>query len=594
MSATDPPRVPSPRPRTKRLRRWVVPLILLLLVLAGYAVVRSYTSPDRIKSIAETYLQQFTRGRVSVGGASFSFFDGVRLYDMIIQPATDELLSDGTISGARRPTPPVFSCRETKITHDLLPTLLGNFSIKSIVASQPTCWVIRDAATGRTTVRNLFTVPESTERKPGLLPTVYLRDARIAVVSREQDADRTVTDLKLSFRALPARGQPGVYDIVWEGGTDRVSSGHSQIDLHSGRLRNVRGGLPWLSIEAVMLALDAQYDGAGAWSQLLGLDGTVRASDYTLGGGPHHRDAASAVIELRDASLSIPIDTQEQALPANRRYLRFERVNGRTEVTPDRIVARFDGTFHGSECNVVATFRGRMEELTTLQDVGFDAKLTAKHLTLPRPDPDRPPAEIRFIKRWQSLVEFYADYDPHGTADLEVELNKQPGKDQRIVVQRLLFTVGEGDASCRYFPYRLSAKGGSVEYTPEGLWIHDLHGEREGGTVLINGHFEEVTYAAAKEVRINGTDILIDDALADALPSRFAKIGRQFDARGRLDIDVTLTQPRGDDRQPAPWRTETTIKLDKVSAAFDRFPYRADDLTGALVVADNLIRVEDV
>ncbi|MGD2111718.1 MAG: DUF3971 domain-containing protein, partial [Phycisphaerae bacterium] len=49
-----------------------------------------------------------------------------------------------------------------------------------------------------------------------------------------------------------------------------------------------------------------------------------------------------------------------------------------------------------------------------------------------------------------------------------------------------------------------------------------------------------------------------------------------------------------DDRQPAPWRTETTIKLDKVSAAFDRFPYRADDLTGALVVADNVIRVEDV
>lgn len=594
MSPAKPPTQRSSNTRIRRRRRTLFVLFPIAIAVMGYLLVRHYTRPERITAIAEAYLQQFTRGRVTVGDASFSLFGGVRLFDLRVDPVEREASGGGTLVDGDRPMPPVFSCRETKVTHNLLSMLVGDFRIRSIVASQPTCSIVRDTATGRTSLLSLFKVPEGGQYAPDSMPSFDLRDARIVVISREGDRDRVVGDLRLSFRALPSRQEPGVYNVVWEGGGGRTSSGYSQIDLISGRLRNIRGGLPWMSIEAVMLALDARYDGAGAWCELLGLDGNVRASDYKLGSGPRHRDASSATIELRNASISIPIDKHEHSLPAADRYLRFQRVNGHVEVTTDEIAAQFDGVFHGSECSVVATFRGGVDELTTLQDVGFDAKLTTKDLTLPRPDPGSSPAEVRFINRWHKLAQFYQDYDPRGIADLEFNVTKRPGEDQPIVVRRLFLKAKEGDASCRFFPYRLTVKGGTVEYTPDGLWIRNLRGERNGGTVLINGFLEKPTRTAAKEILINGTRIPIDDALIDCLPSRFREITEHFNPRGRLDVEVMLTQPEGEVGMPVSWQSNTTITLDDVSATYVRLPYPVDHLTGTLVVAKDKIQLLDL
>jgi len=588
MSPAEPTRQTAIGQRTGRLRRTLLLVFLFAVVLTGYLLVRHYTSSERIKAIAEVYLQQFTHGRVTIGSASFSFLDGVRLYDMTVDPVQAEG------SSGNRPVPPVFSCREAKLTHDLMSTLVGDFKINSIVVSQPTCVIVRDAALGRTTLRNLFNVPQRDDQQPVSMPTIDLRNARITVISRERDDDRAVSELRLSVRALPSRQEPGVYDVVWESDEGRRASGHSQIDLPTGRLRNVRGGLPWMSIEAVMLALDATYDGASAWCELLGLDGVVRASDFRLGGGPDQQQTSSATIELREASISIPIDEHERPLPAQDRYLRFERVNGHVEATTNEIQAEFDGLFHGSECSVVATFRGDVDKLSTLQDVGFEAKITAKGLTLPRPDPDSPPAEVRFINRWDKLVEFYHDYDPRGMADLHVDLAKLAGEGEPVVVNRLLFEAREGTASCRYFPYRLNAKGGSVEYTPEGLWIRDLLAERNGGTVVVSGFMEKPTHESAKEILISGTNILIDDALANSLPSRFRKIGEPFNPQGRLDVEVLMAQPEGKNGMPEIWHSKTKIVLNGVSAAYDQFPYRVQQLTGTLVVAKDVIQVIDV
>ena len=117
---------------------------------------------------------------------------------------------------------------------------------------------------------------------PDELPRVEFRDARVRVVSLDKGKARTLEDLRLTLRARPAPKNPSVYDVTWQERGERRASGHTRINLATGTVRNEEGGWPWMSIEAVMLTLNAGYDGVGAWCDLLGLEGTVRAEDYNL------------------------------------------------------------------------------------------------------------------------------------------------------------------------------------------------------------------------------------------------------------------------------------------------------------------------
>ncbi|MGB2985706.1 MAG: AsmA-like C-terminal region-containing protein [Phycisphaerae bacterium] len=581
--------------RAIRPRRVLALVLLVIGVIAGALIYRHYTNPERIRAIAEAYLQRYTHGLVTVGSASFSWFGGVRLFDVTVEEVARAAARDGPRQVTTDPTSPVFSCREVRVTHDLASALIGDLKIQSIVALEPTCSILRDLADGRTNLTGLLRSPVGMGRPdPTELPTIELSNSRVRAMSREGDDTRVVEDLRLTVRARPSQRDPQVYDVVWQEGDGRVATGHSQVDLQTGRVRNVRGGLPWMSIEAVMLALNARYDGAGAWCDLLGLEGTVRAVEYNLSRDAGAEEPRSATIELSDASISIPISEQEQSLPPDDRYLRFEQVNGHAQLTAEEITAEFSGLFHGSECKVSATIRGGVKKLITLDDVDFDARLTLERLALPRPDSDSTPAEVRFINHWPQLVHFYRDYNPHGVIDLNIEATRRAGRAEPIVVRRARLTARGGDASCRYFPYRVQNLVGTIEYSPDGVFIRDLRGQRGGGAVTVNGRLAQPTRWATKELAITGTGIPIDDELCRALPARYRKIREQFAPKGTLDVELALTQPAGDDGQAARWESQASIALRGVSANYIGFPYPVDQLTGTLIVDKDSLQVVDV
>ncbi|MEK7756212.1 MAG: hypothetical protein AAB385_03265, partial [Planctomycetota bacterium] len=402
-----------------------------------------------------------------------------------------------------------------------------------------------------------------------------------------------VEDLALTLRGRPSQRNPGIYDVVWQGGADTAGSGHSQIDLQSGYLRNVRGGLPSLSIETVMLAVNAGYDGAGAWCDLLGLDGRVRARDYNLIGDPGAPGDAtrSATIDLHDASLSIPIHKEERELASDQRYLRFENVDGTVVVTTDAIRAEFTGRFHGSECKVTATMRGGVERLATLDDVDFDAQLTVTALELPRSDPEAPPEQVRFIQRFPQLAKFFRDYDPHGVIGMDVAAAKRAGTDEPLEVRRILVTARGGDASARQFPYRGSRLTGAVEYRPDGVWIRHVCGEHEGGVVCVDGWMDRPDPCAATELTIRGEDILIDDQLYRGLGARYDHIKDQLRPQGRINVDLALHRPECNGNEPGTWRSETTVRFDDLSASYVGLPYPVEHLAGELVVEGKRLRI---
>src|SRR5687768_15074756 len=71
------------QPRLSRLRRWGMFLLFVLLV----GVISSYgylTDANRVRGMAESYLSNLLGGRVEVGGANLSIFEGLRLDDVRI------------------------------------------------------------------------------------------------------------------------------------------------------------------------------------------------------------------------------------------------------------------------------------------------------------------------------------------------------------------------------------------------------------------------------------------------------------------------------------------------------------------------------
>jgi hypothetical protein len=566
--------------------------VFLVLVCAAWFVYSRYTDPERVRRLAQAYLQQYVTGKVTVRAASFSWFDGVELLDVSIsEPATpaDAMPGEATWPGT------VFSCERALLRHEPWPVLFGKLNIRSITAYAPHCSIVRYAVAGRTNLAFLFRSGDWDRigDEPLILPTIELRDARFSVIHRKNGTDRIIEDLTLTIRGLPAGDGLPIFNLVWRD-LRKDEGGHSRFNLATGELKDVQGGLPWMSIEAVMFAVDATYDGAGSWCDLLGLDGKVRAREYHVsapGDAVGHR---SATIELDDASLSIPINQDEEPLDRTGRYLSFERVNGTIEVTEEHMRARFTALFHGSRCEVEATLRGSMDTVRTLDDVDFTAALSVRDLQWPRPDDDALPRESRFIDRWRPLRVLYEDFDPGGTTHLQMSLAKRAGPAEPVVLEHALLTLVDTSASCSYFPYRFLNLAGQVEYTPQGVEIKDLVGHRDAGVVVINGHFDKPKLTSAAQLHISATGIPLDERLYDPLSPHHRRVWDRLDPQGKVNLDIELRRAASDTEQSKPWHSIIRAAFDDLALTYDAFPYPLEHLAGEFQVGNGLVEVRNI
>lgn len=597
--------MPTDTPPTKktvrrgRRRLWgVLAIGLALGTGSSVATYHYYTTPERVRLLCESYLQQFTEGRVTVEAATFSWREGVRLTDVVVHDvprATDD-------STSFLNSTPAFSCRHVAIRLNPLSLITGGRRVESIIAESPTFAIVRDLADGSTNLSRLFRpmLEDPVRGMPaGAAPIVELREARVKVLSRSKEGDRVVDDLTVTIKARSRKLEPNIYDMVWEsvgrgpraGGitaeitaAHAASDGHSQIDLRTGHLRNVRGGLPWMSIEAVMLAINARYDAVGAWNDLLGLDGTVRAVDYNLTRDPQGDGAPSATIALNGASISVPINPAERDVPPHERYLRLEDVDGRITLTGEAIHVELDGLFHASPCHVSATIRAGDERPMTLADVAFEADISVQSLMFPRTDPETAPDEARFIAAFEGLARFYRTYQVRGRADLACRLTKRSGADHPIEVEHALVTLRGAGLTWRPFPYPADEVEGVVEYTPaEGLFLRGLHGRHGQTEIALEGWVEELKAWSKKRVAVTAKHVVVDDALRRALPERYRRIEARFQPEGSIDVEVLVTQEPGTMELPTRPQTRAEVALRGVSARYDDFPYPIDDLTGTLV-----------
>ncbi len=570
------------RRRGWRILAWTALGLATVLGVAGSWAYRYYADPQRVSALVAERITRTTTGRVRIGSATFSLFDGVHLRDLSVSEpdaATDER--------------PVFQCPEVIVRHDLLAALVGRFRARSVTLQSPMLTVAVDPETGGT---NLDALIEGFKRRKRprtpSRPVVEARDGRVRLV-RASTPDRAVEELSLSVRARPTPTDADVYDIVWQELREAQSAGHAQVHVRNGTCRNVRGGSPTVSVDTVLTLAEGRFAGAAERAKTLGLKGSVRLRDYDLvlrKGADESQQ--SAVIDVSEVYVSVPASADERAKPADERYLQFTQLAGEIHVAPTEIRARLQGALGGAQCSIEAiSQRGAG---AAVENLPLDVQAEVTGLQLPRIDDDAPAKERGVIEALPALQRVFTNYDPHGRVDLHVEASKPAGASEKFRLNRLVATARGGDASVRYFPYRADQLTGAVEYTPDGVWIRDLCGQHEGGRVCVVGHFEKPDRCAAGDLQIAAEDVPIDQELYNGLGARYQEVLAPFQLRGRIDVNASLRRDPCEGDSPARWSWSSTVGLDDVAATHAEFPYPIENLRGNITIQPHRIEIVDV
>jgi hypothetical protein len=114
------------RPHRGRFRRWAMGLLFcsLCLIIGGYAYL---TDSNRVRTMAQAYLSHLLGGRVEIGGATLSIFEGLRIDDVKVH----------VDAGPGKPDSLLFSARSFLVNYDPRKLIRGQLDATEIVAQKP-------------------------------------------------------------------------------------------------------------------------------------------------------------------------------------------------------------------------------------------------------------------------------------------------------------------------------------------------------------------------------------------------------------------------------------------------------------------------
>jgi hypothetical protein len=157
-------------------------LLLLCAVIYTYA---HLTDATRVRQMAESYLSSLLGGRVVVGRATLSVFEGLRLDDVEVH--ADAPVADGepVQLGPAAPDSLLFSAKTFVIKYDPRVMLAGRLEATQIIVQKPHVHLTENVDTGswnwyrlvrRKRSRSRPTISPSAQPR---LPEILLRNARV-------------------------------------------------------------------------------------------------------------------------------------------------------------------------------------------------------------------------------------------------------------------------------------------------------------------------------------------------------------------------------------------------------------------------------
>ena len=556
--------------------------ITLSLVIGGYTYL---TDSNRVRSMAQGYLSHLLGGRVEIGGATLSIFDGLRVDDVKVHVDPDR----------GRPDSLLFSAQAFVVNYDPRKLLRGQLDATEIVAQKPHVYLtLTQQRTGvQWNYQRLFKSQPPQPEPPAksgttqlTLPTLLLRNAVVEI--SEVNAGRlcTVGSIDIDGQLTPT-GDGDHYQFQmqsrgiseglgpWANGTIATKTGDLSAHLRNVQFsEDIRSMFPadlrdWWErhelsgkIESIDLAYIPARNGERArfsvrtavkgitlavhreeWSShqevqrlqrlresVALLDGAYRAAGYVTPGVGAGADAPIApLLDVSDAS-----------------PLRLREVSGSFVFNQDRIdvddlvvrVGTGDADHPGDSNTFVAS--GYMD--------GYSPDATL-HMEVRSTDPNGMyfPKRPRFVDSLPADVrQIINDLRPQGSCRVSATVDRlNPGEAPQVGVQA---EIVNGSFFFREFPYTFQGAGGKVAFRRDPfsgksyVYVTDMHAHGVAGSanadalVAVSGRVGPIGPEYPEpgfDMRATGVGVRSEPALIAAMPPDVRDALKTFDAPGK-------------------------------------------------------------
>ncbi len=633
------------RPRTGRLRRWamIMLLVVLSLTIGGYGYL---TDSRRVRVMAELYLTRLIGGRVEVEDATLSIFEGLRLKGVTVHVDDDLGAPDSVI----------FKAQTFVIHYDPRLMVAGQLEADQIIAEKPQVLLTRSPETGMWNYRRLGHSRNRRPRptvsapsRPPMIPEILLRNARLEVAELVGAKRRELGFMAVDGRIAPAsdaehytfelqsRGTEGVGPFV--SGSVAYATGQVSAQLRNFEFgptsefgRDLQAMLPadvreWWErhnlagrLDIPLLRWTPPREGHRAAfkleTNLNGVTLAVHPEEWLEAHEVQHLTDAKRALELmrplyvaggfKDArptppsrgTVADPVSHAQLLLAGNPITLR--QVAGSFVFTQDGIdVHDVGGRIENNGFRVGGHIDGYRPDASMFLRI---SSLQSENIYIP-PSP-------RYVSSLPKQVRsLYDDLRPQGTCNLEVQLErKSPGARPEA---RGHIDVVNGEFVFGLFPYPLREATGRISFGPDSTTGKDVvritglrgrgvaTGPNRDTVVTIDGVVGPIDPDdpgnIGADVHIAGKAITCEPTLDRAFPP---EVRRALQLVGASEVGG-MPLYHGDFathvfRAPGPgrhWTFDTDLDVDDASGALAGFPYPLRHVAGRLQVRDGYVDV---
>src|SRR5688500_237477 len=620
-----------------RLRRWfmVTTLLVLCSLIGAYLY---YTDTDRVRSMAQSYLSHILRGRIEIGAAKLSIFEGLRLQDVRVYVDETNDAPDAVL----------FSAEAFLIKYDPRVLITGRLEADQIIAIDPHVRLTENIDTGRWNYQRLVRERREpvTQAKPGpevVLPEILLRNAQVDYSEVRGGQYVELGSLAIEGRLTPSadaqryrfelqsRGQSeGVGPVV--SGSFSRTTGHVSARLARFEFgRDIRTMLPaevrnwWEAhelsgrVNIPALSYTPARDGKPAVFKVeTDLDGVtlaVRPDEWLSREELFQRASSRWVYDqvrwmekagfptpntnARHSSGPVSLATRMAAmfdLPP----VRLQRVSGAFVFTKDGVNDGVEIKDVGGRVeNNALVINGRIEGFSPVSAARITvASRQTEHIYIP-------PAPQYVASMPRQVREIYDHLKPQGTCDIKIQFSRPTAGGRPEVSGEI--NIVDGNFVFDRFPYPVRQATGRIAFGYDKLlgWdkleLINLRGRGvEGGpnaeaVFVVQGEIGPLAGDTGVNVRISAPNVTNEPALTAAFPEEVRESLRVFDPtqtgafpkyRGSFQTDVF--RPPGKFQR---WTINTDILLKDASGALTVFPYPLEGVSGKLAIRDGYVDI---
>lgn len=613
-------------------------LIIFVLLSMVIGVYWFLTDARRVRAMAEDYLSELSGAQVTVGKATLSIFEGLRLDDVRVYCEPLASVDSKSVRAL-----PIFSASRFQITYDLQSMLRGRLQATLIVATNPRVVLAEDLNAGTWNYQRLVRPPQPTvaptgPAEPLQLPELVLRDARIDYIEVKDNVKAAVGSMSLEghLRAS-STGDRYQFDLQSRGITQGIGPSVSgEIEIASGavsaRLKNFTFGrdiktmLPalvrnwWEQHELsgrvdvpVLIYRPARDDKPATFKVETELDAVslgvdpnewlsreeLRELDHLRQGLNRFADQYRQWTFSRLPTTSTPYDALADLLDTE--PIRLQKVSGAFVFTESGIEIRDAGArIEDNSFILTGTIGGYSP------DAPMSLKLSSRkneNLVIP--------AAPRYINSMPPAVrELYQDLKPQGEARLEVWLHREePGEHAEAEGH---VEIVNGQFQFIKFPYPIRQASGRVDFGPDPRTgerrmeikslrgMGPLGGANQNNPITLSGRIAPLGADPGVDIRIIGDRIVYDEMVHKALPPNVQDVLGLFESPAThpdrpLKLEggflCTIDRAPGYDRDVY---VSLDIRLDNASAVPLDFPYPLDNAKGLIRIRDDHVDLVDV